>query len=262
MAFVIQTNQTWRLGACAKECTLAEVDLLSLWNLFKLPLQRPCFDLLSDSIAMPKPSSHVIFVTTTLMVLALMLCGIGCRTIQNLEATKNQTAFEPVANPLIVPLMDRWFLMDEISDEIDDYFRVFREERIRSVDGLMTEGWIETHPRIGSTVLEPWHHDSTRGYEKIHASLQTVRRYAKVRVIPTGNSYTIDVQVFKELEDNPRPLNSPVSGKMLRTDNALDTDLSENWAATNNDGWIVLGRDVSLEQRILRNIQQRLSQTP
>jgi len=65
--------------------------------------------------------------------MALMTCGIGCRTIQNLEATKNQTAFEPVANPLIVPLMDRWFIMDEISDEIDDYFRIFREERIRDM---------------------------------------------------------------------------------------------------------------------------------
>ncbi len=211
---------------------------------------------------MPKPFSCPLCVTPILMIAVLMLGGIGCRTIQNLEATKNQTCFEPVANPLIVPMVDRWFLMDEISDEIDDYFRVFREERIRSVDGVMTEGWIETHPRIGSTVLEPWHHDSTRGYEKIHASLQTVRRYAKVRVIPTNNSYTIDVQVFKELEDNPRPDNSPVSGKMLRTDNALDTDLPENWAATNNQGWIAMGRDVSLEQQILRNIEQRLSQSP
>jgi len=196
------------------------------------------------------------------MIVLLVICGSGCRMIQNLEATKNQAAFEPVPNPMVVPMMDRWFLMDEISDEIDDYFRVFREERIRSVDGVMTEGWIETHPRIGSTVLEPWHHDSTRGYEKIHSSLQTVRRYAKVRVIPTGNSYTIDVQVFKELEDNPRPLNSPVTGKVLRTDNALDVDLPDYWATTNNEGWIAMGRDVSLEQRILRNVEQRLSQTP
>jgi hypothetical protein len=195
-------------------------------------------------------------------IAVLVACVSGCRSIQNLEASKNQSAFEPVANPLVVPLMDRWFIMDEISDEIDDYFRILREERIRTVDGVMTEGWIETHPRIGSTLLEPWHHDSTRGYEKIHASLQTVRRYAKVRVIPTSDSFTIDVQVFKELEDNPKPLNSPVSGKVLRTDNALDVDQPDFWAANKNKGWITLGRDVSLEQRILRNIQQRISQTP
>ena len=213
-------------------------------------------------MAMPKMFFPPHCAIKIFVIVALMICGNGCRTIRNLEATKNQTSFEPVPNPLIVPLVDRWFLMDEISDEIDDYFRVLREERIRSVDGVMTEGWIETHPRIGSTVLEPWHHDSTRGYEKIHAALQTVRRYAKVRVIPTSDSYTIDVQVFKELEDNPRPLNSPVSGKMLRTDNALDADLPERWTSPYSEGWIAMGRDVSLEQRILRNIEQRLSQTP
>ena len=211
---------------------------------------------------MRKPSSHSISATTILTILVLMACGVGCRTIQNLEASKNQSAFAPVPNPLVVPTMDRWFIMDEISDEIDDYFRIFREERVRMVDGVLTEGWIETHPRIGSTVLEPWHHDSTRGYEKIHASLQTVRRYAKVRVIPTGNSYTIDVQVFKELEDNPKPLNSPVSGRTLRTDNSLDVDQPNIFATTANKGWIPLGRDVSLEQRILRNVEQRLGQTP
>ena len=231
-------------------------------NLFRLPPLHLCSVLLCIAIAMFKLFFHCKFVPTVVVIIGLMVCESGCRTIQNLEATKNQTAFEPVPNPLVVPLMDRWFIMDEISDEIDDYFRVFREERIRSVDGVLSEGWIETHPRIGSTVLEPWHHDSTRGYEKIHASLQTVRRYAKVRVIPTGNSYTIDVQVFKELEDNPRPLNSPVSGKVLRTDNALDVDSPDYFSTTNNDGWIALGRDVSLEQRILRNIEQRLSQTP
>ncbi len=211
---------------------------------------------------MSKPSSHLIFRPAILLVSALIVCLAGCRTIQNLEATKNQSAFEPVPNPMVVPVMDRWFIMDEISDEIDDYFRIFREERIRSVDGVMTEGWIETHPRIGSTILEPWHHDSTRGYEKIHASLQTVRRYAKIRIIPSSNSYTIDVQVFKELEDNPRPINSPVSGNVLRTDNSLDVDRPDYWATTKNKGWIAMGRDVSLEQRILRNIEQRLSQAP
>ena len=123
----------------------------------------------------------------------------------------------------------------------------------------MTEGWIETWPRIGSTILEPWHHDSTRGFEKLHASLQTVRRQAKVRIIPAGDSYQIDVKVFKELEDNPNPSRSAVRGKYLRHDNALDVGFEDYWGTQQNDGWISMGRDVSLEQRILRNIVGRLS---
>jgi hypothetical protein len=156
-------------------------------------------------------------------------------------------------------MLDRWFVMDEISDEVDDYFRVKREERIRMVDGVMSEGWIETWPRMGSTLLEPWHHDSTRGYEKVHSTLQTIRRTSKVRVIPTGDSYAIDIKVFKELEDNNRPLGSPLGGNALRSDNALDVDRPDDLAQGNARKWIPLGRDISLEQRMLRNIQQRLA---
>ena len=195
----------------------------------------------------------------------IVLCTIGvtgCRTIQNLENSAATPIAQSVPNPLILPLLDRWFVMDEISDEIDDYFRIKREERIRVVDGVMSEGWIETFPRIGSTLLEPWHHDSTRGFEKVHASLQTVRRQAKVRVIPSGDSYAIDVKVFKELEDNDRPIGTPVGGRMLRSDSALDVGGVDPLNTSPKGRWIPLGRDISLEQRILRNVTQRLASSP
>jgi len=112
---------------------------------------------------------------------------------------------------------------------------------------------------MGSTLLEPWHHDSTDGYEKVHSTLQTIRRNAKIRVIPTGDSYAIDVKVFKELEDNDRPLGSPLGGNALRSDNALDVDRPDVLFSGDTRTWIPLGRDISLEQRILRNIQQRLA---
>lgn len=186
--------------------------------------------------------------------------SLGCRAIGTLENQGPTPTAQTVTNPLIVPVIDRWFVMDEISDEVDDYFRVKREERIRLVSGVMSEGWIETWPRMGSTLLEPWHHDSTRGYEKVHSTLQTIRRTSKIRVIPTGDSYAIDVKVFKELEDNDRPIGSPLGGNALRSDNALDVGRPDNQSSINDARtWIPLGRDISLEQRILRNIQQRLA---
>lgn len=198
-----------------------------------------------------------------LLLLGILCSGVtGCRAIRSLEGQGPVPAAQTAANPLIVPMMDRWFVMDEISDEVDDYFRVKREERIRVVDGIMSEGWIETWPRMGSTLLEPWHHDSTRGYEKVHATLQTVRRQAKIRVIPTGDSYAIDVKVFKELEDNDRPIGSPLGGNAMRSDNSLDVDRQDDLTFGDTRAWIPMGRDISLEQRILRNIQQRLAQTP
>ncbi len=162
-------------------------------------------------------------------------------------------------NPLLVPMMDRNYIMDEVSNELDNYFRIYKEERIRIDNSLMTEGWIETHPKIGGTIFEPWKHDSTPGFERLHATLQTVRRFAKVRVIPTGNSYQVDVKVFKELEDLNQPVGSPIRGPILRYDDALDVDREDPLKAS-APGWIPMGRDFSLEQKILGNIQKRLEQ--
>ena len=195
------------------------------------------------------------------MLVAVCLAS-GCRVFRNNNAdvpVEPQQVGEQIQNPIEIPLLDRFLVMDEISDEVDDYFRVAREEQIRVVNNVMTEGWIETWPRMGSGVFEPWHHDSTRGFEKLHATLQTVRRQAKVRIIPSGDSYLVDVKVFKELEDNPNPVRSSVRGKYLRHDNALDVGFDDLWSTQQNEGWISMGRDTSLEQRILANILRRLS---
>lgn len=194
-----------------------------------------------------------------LLLIVTSIQLMGCRALTFDESQPNLCGESYVNNPLIVPMMDRWLIMDQISDEIDDYFKIYREQRIRVIDGIMSEGWIETHPKIGSTVLEPWHFDSTPGFEKVHASLQTVRRFAKIRVIPLGDAYQIDVKVYKELEDLPQPIGSAIGGAVLRHDNSLDVDRGFLSGSALNPGWIPMGRDLSLEQLILRNIQQRLT---
>ena len=194
----------------------------------------------------------------SLSLLALVVGAVcGCRTFST--ATYSDSPQAEVPNPLTVPPYDRTLVMDQVSDELDDYFRIYKEEQIRIVDNVMTEGWIETHPQIGGTIFEPWRKDSTRGFERLHSTLQTIRRFAKVRVIPTGNSYLIDVKVYKELEDKQFPQYSTFSGRQLRHDNSLDIDRNEI-DIVQNEGWIPLGRDFSLEQRILRNIQSRITQ--
>ena len=96
--------------------------------------------------------------------------------------------------------------------------------------------------------------------DRLHATLQTVRRFAKVRVIPTEGSYTIDVKVYKELEDLVQPRYASISGKPIRHDNAVDIDRLEIFDPQPNQGWIPMGRDFSLEQQILRNIEGRIGQ--
>ena len=67
----------------------------------------------------------------------------------------------------------------------------------------------------GSTILEPWRKDSTHGAEKLHATLQSVRRYAFVRVIPADGGYLLQVAVHKQLEDVVQPEHSTVGRVLL-----------------------------------------------
>ncbi len=189
----------------------------------------------------------------------VVLSCTGCQAFRSFSGLENQPIpAAEVANPLAVPMLDRWLVMEQISDELDNYFRIFREERIRMHDGILSEGRIETHPKIGSTLLEPWRRDSLIGFERLHATLQTVRRFAKVRVVPTGDHYLVDLQVFKELEDLEQPVGAGVTGTIFRHDSSLDIDQRLPQLTQNNRGWIPLGRDVLLEQQILKNIQARL----
>lgn len=197
-----------------------------------------------------------------LLLFAVALAVLpGCRAFRAVSSTSESTGIQTGGplNPLPVPKLQRELVMDEVSDTLDDYFAILKEERIRDVDGVLSEGWIETRPKIGGQIWEPWKRDSTPGFEKLHATLQTVRRFAKVRVIPTAENYLVDLKVFKELEDLEQPIGSNVSGRPLRIDNSLDIDRNEIFEVQNR-GWIPLGRDTSLEQEILGHMRQRFQE--
>ena len=162
-------------------------------------------------------------------------------------------------NPLFVPHTDREFLWNQVVDSIDDHFRIEAEHRMRLVGGVLTEGRIDTFPTIGSTILEPWRRDSTRGYERWHSTLQSVRRRALVKVAPSQGGYLVYVQVLKEVEDLDRPEHATAGTPTFRHDGTLvqREDRVESGPVTL--GWIPLGRDATLEQRILNELRGRLT---
>lgn len=195
---------------------------------------------------------------TIAILLTLTLLSQGCARLPfGGWQTESTASVMAMPNPLPVPFYARELVMDEVSDEVEDYFRIIKEQRIRLSGEILTEGYIDTEPKIGSSILEPWRQDSTPGFELAHASLQTVRRWAKVRVIPTADRYLIDVKVYKELEDLDVPLHSSVSGRTIRHNTSLDFDRDETGEAVPNKGWIPLGRDEALEQTILTNLAAR-----
>jgi hypothetical protein len=169
-------------------------------------------------------------------------------------------AAAPVANPVHVRATDREFVWLQVVDTVDDYFKIAHEDRVRVVGGVLTEGRIDTFPTVGATVLEPWRPDSTAGFERLHSSLQSIRRRAELRVTPVADGYSIEVLVFKELEDVSRPEHATVGGATLRHDGTLVRASSSPGSEPATLGWIPLGRDPTLEQQILLEIQARASE--
>lgn len=168
-----------------------------------------------------------------------------------------------IGNPMFVPIADRELLYQQVVDEIDDYFRIEREQRIRLEGGVLTEGRVDTFPLVGATLLEPFRGDSTPGYERLHATLQSIRRRATVRMLPVDGGYLVDVQVAKELEDLLQPENATIGDATPRHDTSLErVDDQQQRLPPGTLGWIPLGRDVTLEQKILSNLQGRLNIQP
>ncbi len=201
-----------------------------------------------------RPRANFILIGLVVLVPAFPACS---RFSGGAWEPVGQVPLATTPNPLPVPFYPRELVMDEASDEIENYFRILREQRIRLVGDILTEGFIDTEPKIGSTLLEPWRRDSSSGFEVAHATLQTVRRWARVRVIPTSSNYLIDVKVYKELEDLEQPMRSTVSGRSLRHNSSLNHGSDEAGWTPVNRGWIPMGRDFALEQTILANLQSR-----
>jgi hypothetical protein len=198
-------------------------------------------------------------------VLLFALAFFGCRAWQPASYVPPEIAFgppPPQTNPLLVTVMDRDFVWDQMVDVVDDYFRIEKEERVRLVGDLLTEGRLDTYPRSGSTIFEPWNSDSVTPYERLESTLQSIRRIAMVRVIPAEAGFLIEVQVLKELENLARPDSGAVSmsnTNSLRNDSSLTRVTNPVGGQQPTLGWIGQGHDVALEQLILAQIQARLA---
>jgi hypothetical protein len=163
-------------------------------------------------------------------------------------------------NQIHVPVANREWAWEQVVDAVDDYFRIERERQVQLVGDVLTEGRIDTFPMIGATIIEPHRGDSVGRYNRWESTFQTIRRRATVRVVPDATGYLIDVVVEKDLEDLPHPENSTAGAATFRNDSSLPTNRDEPVSPIKLAGnWILLGRDPALEQRMLADIQCRLS---
>jgi hypothetical protein len=175
-------------------------------------------------------------------------------------------------NAAVIPPLDAELVWTKMVDVADDYFKVQSEQRVVFANGVPTEGRIDTFPQTGATILEPWRGDSVGWYERWESTLQSIRRIGTLRLIPDPAGWRVEVVVNKELEYLSRPMRATAGGASFRNDDSLyryGTPLPTLGqqvgdqprpvaAPTPNVGWIPLGRDPLLEQRMLGKLLAKL----
>ena len=166
------------------------------------------------------------------------------------------TAYE---NPLLVSNPNAQFVFDTAADVIGDYFMIDHEEPIRLLGTTLTEGRIDTYPKVGATLFEPWDHDSADSYQRLESTLQSIHRYAVVKVVPTRGGFWIDVAVFKELENLAQPEQATAGAATFPHDVTQTRVVNPLQVKDLNRGWIPQGRDAVLEQRILGQLLDRFN---
>jgi hypothetical protein len=185
--------------------------------------------------------------------LALLLPCLGCGTPWLMVRH---------ANPVFVPVPDPEIVFNALVDVVDDHFRIEREERVRVVDNTLTVGEIRTWPEMSGTVAEPWRSDTVTFYDKLESTFQTYRRKALVFVLPVEGGFNVQVNVFKELEDMPKPMNATAGSGTLRNETSQDHVQMAVTLQPTVSGWIPQGRDFNLEQKMISQLFVRLGIEP
>jgi hypothetical protein len=157
----------------------------------------------------------------------------------------------PLPNPLPVPAGDFDVVWNKTVAEVNRHFPIASENRLSRT--------IRTDSLSTGTLIEPWTGDSVTFYDRFQATLQTMRKFAEVRVdpAPTGG-YLIKVAVFKELEDLTKPASQPAGRAAYYNDFPVNRTREIVGIIPTPLGWIRMGRDTNLEQRILAEIRDAL----
>jgi len=160
-------------------------------------------------------------------------------------------------NPVLITVCNHEVVWETVVDVMDDYFRIAEERPVRAVGNVLTEGRLDTLPETGPTLFEPWRRDSASGFQSLKSTLQSMRHYAVVRVIPAERGFRVEVRVFEELEDVIQPDDTTPGDATFRYDTSLTRVVNPVGEQEIHDGWIPRGRDVALEQKIIGELLAR-----
>jgi hypothetical protein len=159
-----------------------------------------------------------------------------------------------VTNPVWVPSpgadRDAYAkVFEKTLDLMADYFEIRYASRY--------DGHIETFPRIAPGYERIWKPGSPDAYERLLATLQTIRHRGEAVIEPAADGgFFIHVTVYRELEDLPRPIRATAGIASFRTENNVERQFEVIDPTVFESNWIPLGRDTALEQLILQRLKK------
>lgn len=180
-----------------------------------------------------------------LPLLVLLIVFPGCATPIRTPFTQPRAT----TNPLFVATSNEELVWERAVDVLHDFqFDIGQENRLARV--------IETLPKAGASLLEPWHSDSVGVPNRLESTLQSVRRTVQISMQPSDQQpgFLVSVAVYKEIEDLPGlAANSPGAATFSES-TPLERDLDAVVGQSTPSGWIRVGRDTALEQAILARL--------
>jgi hypothetical protein len=193
----------------------------------------------------------------TAVILAWMT---GC---QSLGPMIEPTPLQPInanvnedANPVFLPLGP--YSYGQVFETCEQILMDYGFE-LSNGDTDRYGGRIEVLPRTApglALILKP---GSPNLYDRLLATLQTYRHRVSVVIMPAQQGgYFVEIIARKELEDLPRPVRSTVGGAIFRNDNNVDRQYEVIDATFFESNWIYKGRDVPLEQELIRRLKRTL----
>lgn len=155
----------------------------------------------------------------------------------------------PIANPIQVATTNEELVWERAVDVLHEFqFEIARENRLAKV--------IETVPKVGSGLLEPWHPEAVTFESRLEGSLQSIRRIVQISLQPDDQrrGYFVSVVAHKEVEDLPGiAANSPGAATFAES-TPLHRDLDPVVGQSTASNWVAAGRDIPLEQAILKRL--------
>jgi hypothetical protein len=181
---------------------------------------------------------------TALLTLSLAGCATGPLQENPLLIRPEKNMIQD--NPVYIPLGPHSYglVFEKVLDVITDYFEISYSNRY--------DGRIETFPRIAPGLGQPWKPGSPDFYQRLMASLQSIRHRAVVLIRPAEDGgFFVDVKVYKELEDVPYPTRATAGTAIFQANPTNERQFDVVDQTTYETLWIPKGRDYKLEQVIL-----------